>query len=190
MNARFSTAVVTVIVALTALASANAQAQKVRLTTSLGELVIELDKDKAPRTVDNFLTYVRAGHYDGTVFHRVIPNFMLQGGGFTADMAQKPTRPPIALESRNGLSNVVGTLAMARTQVPDSASSQFFINVSDNVFLDQANSRDGHGYAVFGKIVAGMDVVERIRLVETGARGPHQNVPLQAVVIQKAQVEK
>lgn len=164
-------------------------AQKVRLSTTEGDIVLELDRAKAPRTVDNFLQYVRAGHYDGTVFHRVIPNFMIQGGGFTAEMAQKPTREPIPLESRNGLSNARGTVAMARTMVPDSATAQFFINVQDNGFLDAARAQDGHGYAVFGRVSAGMDIVDRIKGVATGNRGPHRDVPLQPVVIRKATLE-
>ena len=126
-----------------------ALAQKVHLATSMGDIVIELDAKKAPKSVENFLQYVKAGHYNGTVFHRVIPNFMIQGGGMLPDMKEKPTRPPIPLESSNGLSNTRGTVAMARTAVPDSATAQFFINVKDNGFLDQANSRDGNGYAVF-----------------------------------------
>ncbi len=182
-------AVITTAVLMAALAMAPAWAQKVKLATTMGDIVVELDAAKAPKTVDNFVQYVKAGHYDGTVFHRVIPNFMIQGGGFTPDMAQKATRAPIPLESRNGLSNVRGTLAMARTAVPDSATAQFFINVVDNAFLDQPNSRDGAGYAVFGKVVAGMDVVDKIRAVPTGNRGPHQNVPLQPVVITKATLE-
>ena len=165
-------------------------AQKVRLATSLGDIVIELDQAKAPKTVDNFLQYVNAGHYDGTVFHRVIDNFMIQGGGMKADMSEKPTRAPIPLESRNGLANLRGTLAMARTMDPNSATAQFFINVRDNAFLDQANSRDGNGYAVFGKVVAGMDVVDKIKAVPTGNKGPHQNVPLEPVTIKNASVEK
>ena len=170
--------------------TAPAWAQKVRLATSMGDIVVELDAAKAPKSVDNFMQYVKAGHYDGTVFHRVIPGFMVQAGGFTPDMAQKPTRPPIALESRNGLQNKRGTLAMARTMVPDSATSQFFINLVDNDFLDQPNARDGQGYAVFGKVVAGMDVVDKIAAVPSGNRGGHQNVPLQPVVINKATLEK
>lgn len=173
-----------------ALTSAWAQTtQRVRLDTDMGSITLELDAAKAPITVRNFVQYVRDGHYDGTVFHRVIPDFMIQGGGFTSAMAQKPTREPIAIESRNGLRNVRGTIAMARTMVPDSATAQFFINVKDNDFLDQANSRDGHGYAVFGRVVAGMDVVDRIRQVPTGNRGGHQNVPLQPVTILKATLE-
>lgn len=164
-------------------------APRVRLDTSLGAIVLELAADKAPKTTANFLSYVKSGHYEGTVFHRVIPDFMVQGGGFTADMAQKPTEAPIALESRNGLSNRRGTIAMARTMVPDSATAQFFINVKDNSFLDQANSRDGHGYAVFGKVVSGMDVVDKIRAVPTGNRAGHQNVPQAPVTILKATLE-
>jgi peptidyl-prolyl cis-trans isomerase A (cyclophilin A) len=169
---------------------APALAQKVRLATSLGDIVVELDQAKAPKTVDNFLQYVNAGHYDGTVFHRVIDNFMIQGGGMKADMSEKPTRAPIPLESRNGLTNLRGTLAMARTMDPNSATAQFFINLKDNAFLDQANSRDGNGYAVFGKVVAGMDVVDKIKAVPTGNKGPHQNVPLEPVTIRKASLEK
>lgn len=167
------------------------QAQKVRLNTTAGDIVVELDPDKAPKTVENFLQYVKSGHYNGTVFHRVIDNFMIQGGGMTADMKEKPTRAPIPLEARNGLNNVRGTVAMARTAVPNSATSQFFINVRDNPFLDAANSRDGNGYAVFGRIVEGMDtVVDKIKTVPTGSKAGHENVPLQAIVINKATVEK
>ena len=175
--------------ALVAAAIPAAWAQNVRLQTSAGDIVLKLHANKAPRTVENFLKYVRAGHYDGTVFHRVIESFMIQGGGFDAQMNQKPTRPPIPLEARNGLNNVRGTVAMARTAVPDSATAQFFINVVDNAFLDAANARDGNGYAVFGQVVEGMDVVDRIRAVPTAARGPHQNVPTMPVTIRKATVE-
>lgn len=176
-------------VAIGALAASPALAQKVRLATSMGDIVLELDKDKAPKTVDNFVQYVRAGHYDGTIFHRVIPDFMVQGGGMKPDMSEKPTRPPIPLESRNGLSNVRGTVAMARTMVPNSATAQFFINLKDNSFLDQPNARDGEGYAVFGKVIDGMDVVDKIKAVPTGNKGPHQNVPVQPVLIKKATLE-
>ncbi|HMO49206.1 MAG TPA: peptidylprolyl isomerase [Rubrivivax sp.] len=176
--------------ALLALAAhGSAWAQKVRLDTSLGEIVIELDAAKAPKSVANFVDYVKAGHYDGTVFHRVIPNFMIQGGGFEAALTQKPTRAPISLESRNGLNNVRGSVAMARTNVPDSASAQFFINLKDNAFLDAANAQDGHGYAVFGKVVSGMDVVDKIAAVPTANKGPHQNVPVTPVTIRKATLE-
>ena len=169
--------------------AAPSWAQKVRLVTSAGDIVVELDRDKAPKTVDNFVQYVKAGHYDGTIFHRVIDGFMIQGGGMKPDLSEKPTRAAIPLESRNGLTNVRGTLAMARTMVPDSATAQFFINVRDNAFLDAANARDGNGYAVFGKVVGGMDVVDRIKGVPTTSKGPHQNVPVADVVIKKASLE-
>jgi peptidyl-prolyl cis-trans isomerase A (cyclophilin A) len=164
-------------------------AQKVRLATTMGDIVIELDAAKAPKTVENFLGYVRAGHYKDLVFHRVIENFMVQAGGMDKDMREKPVRAPIALESRNGLANARGTVAMARTNVPDSATAQFFINVRDNPFLDQPNARDGQGYAVFGRVVEGMEVVDRIKAVPTGNRGPHQNVPLEPIVIKAASIE-
>lgn len=167
-----------------------ATAQTVKLATSAGDIRIELDAAKAPKTVENFLQYVKSGHYDGTVFHRVISTFMIQGGGMTADMKEKSTRAPIKLESRNGLSNVRGSVSMARTGDPDSATSQFFINVNDNARLDAANSRDGNGYAVFGKVVAGMDVVEKIRLVATGSKGPHDDVPNTPITINKVTLEK
>jgi peptidyl-prolyl cis-trans isomerase A (cyclophilin A) len=165
-------------------------AQKVRLSTTAGDIVLQVDPEKAPKTVENFLAYVKAGHYNGTVFHRVINDFMIQGGGMKADMKEKATRPPIALEVRNGLSNTRGTVAMARTAVPNSATSQFFINLRDNAFLDAANARDGHGYAVFGRVVEGMEsVVDKIKNTPTGSKGGHENVPLQAIVINKATVE-
>ena len=167
-----------------------AWAQKVKLATSMGDIVVELDREKAPKTVDNFVQYVKAGHYNGTIFHRVIGNFMIQGGGFKPDMSEKPTRAPIPLEARNGLSNARGTIAMARTAIPDSATAQFFINVKDNSFLDSANSRDGNGYAVFGKVVEGMDVVDHIKTVPTGSKGMYENVPLQPVIIKTATLEK
>ena len=160
---------------------------QVDFQTTLGTIRLELYPAKAPKTVENFLKYVRDGHYNGTVFHRVIPNFMIQGGGFTADMNQKPTRPPIPIESKNGLKNDVGTVAMARTSDPNSATAQFFINVNDNSFLNYPG-QDGNGYTVFGKVVNGMDVVNKIVAVPTGNRGPHQNVPQQAVVIESAKV--
>ena len=169
---------------------AAAQAQKVKFATSAGDIVVELDAAKAPKTVANFVEYVKAGHYDGTIFHRVIPNFMIQGGGMTPDMKEKATRAPIPLESGNGLDNLRGTLAMARTMDPNSATAQFFINVTDNGFLNKAQSRDGNGYAVFGKVVSGMEVVDKIRAVPTGNKGMHQNVPLEPVVINKATLEK
>jgi peptidyl-prolyl cis-trans isomerase A (cyclophilin A) len=170
--------------------AAPAWAQKVRLATNVGDIVVELDAEKAPRSTENFLKYVRAGHYDGLIFHRVIETFMVQAGGYKPDLSEKPVRPPIALESGNGLNNVRGSIAMARTSDPDSATSQFFINVVDNPGLDQANARDGRGYAVFGKVVDGMDVVDKIRVVPTRAQGMHQNLPVTAVIIRKASVEK
>jgi peptidyl-prolyl cis-trans isomerase A (cyclophilin A) len=165
---------------------APAWAQKVKLATSMGDIVVELDPEKSPKTVANFVQYVKSAHYNGTIFHRVMDGFMIQGGGFGADMAEKPTRAPIPLESRNGLSNVRGSIAMARTTVPESATAQFFINVGDNLRLDAANSPDGNGYAVFGKVVEGMDVVDRIKTVPVGNRAGHQNVPQQAVTIKQA----
>jgi peptidyl-prolyl cis-trans isomerase A (cyclophilin A) len=167
----------------------GAWAQKVRFDTTAGVIVVELDPAKAPKTVANFVEYVKAGHYDGTVFHRVIPGFMIQGGGFTPDLQQKPTRPPIPLESRNGLNNLRGSVAMARTSVPDSATAQFFVSVKDNDFLDAAKAADGQGYAVFGRVVAGMDVVDAIAKVPTTTQGPYQNVPVTPVVIRKANLE-
>ena len=172
------------LLALAALA-APAFAQKVRLATSAGDIVVELDAEKAPKSTENFLKYVKAGHYDGLIFHRVMETFMIQAGGMKADMSEKPTRPPIPLESDNGLSNLRGTVAMARTNDPNSATSQFFISVKDNAFLDAANSRDGHGYAVFGKVVSGMDVVDKIRAVPTGPN----DVPTQPVIIKSTTVE-
>ena len=163
-------------------------APRVKIATSMGDIVVEVYPDKAPKSAENFLQYVRDKHYDGTVFHRVIDGFMIQGGGFNAEMAQKPVRAPIALESGNGLRNERGTLAMARTNVPDSATAQFFINLKDNEFLNRTERSDG--YAVFGRVVSGMDVVDRIKAVATGARGPHQNVPLTPVTITHATLEK
>nr|WP_298171067.1 peptidylprolyl isomerase [uncultured Pseudomonas sp.] len=157
---------------------------KVLLSTSLGEIEIELEAEKAPISVANFLSYVDSGYYAGTQFHRVIPGFMVQGGGFDAGMEQKQTLAPIKNEADNGLHNVRGTLAMARTQIRDSATSQFFINHKDNAFLDHG-SRD-FGYAVFGKVVRGMDVVDKIAQVPTGNRGGHQNVPREPVLIVEA----
>jgi peptidyl-prolyl cis-trans isomerase A (cyclophilin A) len=160
------------------------------LSTSQGDIKVELYADKAPVTVKNFLEYVKAGYYDGTVFHRVIPGFMIQGGGLTADMQDKREgqKPPIKNESENGLKNEVGTLAMARTSVPDSATSQFFINVKDNTFLNRESAADKVGYAVFGKVVEGMDVVKKIEQVKTASKGPHQNVPVEPVVMKSAKV--
>jgi peptidyl-prolyl cis-trans isomerase A (cyclophilin A) len=183
-------AIIASMTAATLFASAAASAQKVKLATSAGDIVIELDAAKAPKTVENFVAYVKAGHYNGTVFHRVIPTFMIQGGGMTADMKEKPTRAPIPLESKNGLTNVRGSVAMARTNDPNSATSQFFVNVKDNDRLDAANARDGNGYAVFGKVVSGMEVVDKIRDVPTGSKGMHDDVPLAPITINKATLEK
>ena len=162
----------------------------VTLQTNKGDIVLELDAEKAPKTVANFLEYAKAGFYDGTIFHRVIPGFMIQGGGFTAEMAQKPTNAPIENEANNGLKNDTYTIAMARTQAPHSATAQFFINVADNGFLNfKAPTMQGWGYAVFGKVVKGQEVVDAIAKVRTGNRGFHQDVPVEAVVINKAIVE-
>ncbi|EJL70762.1 peptidylprolyl isomerase [Variovorax sp. Varisp85] len=174
--------------ALAFAATAHAQtaaAPHVKLATSAGDIVVELDAAKAPKSVENFLQYVKDKHYDGTVFHRVIDGFMIQGGGFTADLQQKPTRAPIPLEASNGLKNDKYTIAMARTGNPNSATSQFFINVKNNDSLNAPNP-DGYGYTVFGKVVAGTDVVDKIRAVATGNKGGMQNVPLEAVTIKSA----
>lgn len=159
-------------------------APRVVLETTFGSITLELYPDKAPLTIANFLKYVESGFYDGTIFHRVIPGFMIQGGGFTADMEQKPTEAPIKNEADNGLKNTKGTIAMARTMVVDSATSQFFINTVDNPHLDhRTKSPDGYGYCVFGRVVEGMDVVARIEKVETGSVGYHNDVPIEPVVI-------
>lgn len=161
----------------------------IKLTTNLGAIILELDAEKAPKTVANFLDYVKAGHYDGTIFHRVIDGFMIQGGGFLPGMRQKPTNAPIQNEAANGLKNLRGTIAMARTSDPHSATAQFFINVADNDFLDfRAPSGNGWGYCVFGRVVEGMDVVDKIKSVRTGSRGFHQDVPLEDIVIEKAEI--
>ena len=164
-------------------------APRVKLATSLGDIVVELNPAKAPKTVENFLKYVADKHYDGTIFHRVIDGFMIQGGGFTPDMVQKPMRPPIPLEATNGLKNDTYTIAMARTGNPNSATSQFFINVKDNAMLNAPNP-DGHGYAVFGKVVEGTAVVDKIKAVATGNKGGHQNVPNTPITITSATVVK
>jgi peptidyl-prolyl cis-trans isomerase B (cyclophilin B) len=161
----------------------------IKLTTNFGEIVLELFSDKAPVTAANFEEYVKSGHYDGTIFHRVINGFMIQGGGFDADMKQKDTRDPIKNEANNGVSNKTYTVAMARTMDPHSASAQFFINVADNDFLDfKSESTQGWGYAVFGQVVEGQDVVDRIKTVRTGRSGGHQDVPVEAVVLEKAEI--
>ena len=161
----------------------------VKLHTNHGIITLELDAEKAPATVENFVTYVKAGHYDNTVFHRVIDNFMIQGGGFEPGMTQKPTREPIQNEADNGLKNEIGTVAMARTQAPHSATAQFFINVADNAFLNfRSADLNGYGYCVFGRVSDGMDVVDKIKAVRTGSKGFHQDVPVEDVVIERAEL--
>ena len=164
----------------------SAHAQKVRLATSEGDIVVMLDAEKAPKTVANFVQYVKAGHYDGVIFHRIIDGFMVQTGGYRRDLSEKPTRKAIPLEAGNGLSNVRGSIAMARTSDPNSATAQFFINVVDNPRLDTA----GGGYAVFGQVVEGMDVVDKIKAVPTREQGVFQNLPVTPVTIRKATMEK
>ena len=159
----------------------------IKLTTNHGDILIELDAEKAPKTCANFEQYVRDGHYDGTLFHRVIDGFMIQGGGMNPDFSQKPTRAPIENEAKNGLKNQAGTIAMARTMQPHSATSQFFINVSNNDFLDYPG-QDGWGYCVFGRVVEGMETVEAIKGVRTGSRAGHQDVPMEDVIIEKAEI--
>jgi peptidyl-prolyl cis-trans isomerase A (cyclophilin A)/peptidyl-prolyl cis-trans isomerase B (cyclophilin B) len=162
-----------------------AGAPQVLLKTNQGDIVLELNQEKAPVSTQNFLQYVKSGQYNGTIFHRVIPNFMIQGGGFTADMQEKQTRAPIKNEAVNGLKNEAYTIAMARTSNPQSATAQFFINTKDNSFLNYPG-QDGWGYAVFGKVVKGTDVVDKIKQVRTGNVGPYQDVPVQAVIIESA----
>ena len=184
MNSRIFALIFGLLFSLTALAAHPVVAMK----TNMGGFTLELYPDKAPKTVENFLKYVKDGYYNGTVFHRVIDNFMIQGGGFDAKLEQKETRPPIQNEADNGLKNEAYTLAMARTADPDSATAQFFINVADNAFLDHtAPTPQGWGYAVFGKVVKGQDTVKKIAKVQTGARGPfHSDAPLETVVIESA----
>ncbi len=172
-------------------ATADTDQADVLLHTSHGVIAIELFQEQAPESVNNFLTYVQEGHYDGTIFHRVIDGFMIQGGGFDEDFRQKPTRAPVTNEADNGLKNERGTLAMARTGDPHSATAQFFINVADNAFLDHQGTHSGQawGYAVFGRVVDGMDVVDAIRRVPTGNRGPFQDVPREPVVIERAELK-
>ncbi|MBK0392956.1 peptidylprolyl isomerase [Ramlibacter algicola] len=166
-----------------------ADAPRVKLATSMGDIVVEVYPDKAPKTAENFLTYVREKRYDGTIFHRVINGFMVQGGGYSKDLWEKPTRPPIPLEIRKDLPNARGTIAMARTPDPNSATGQFFINVVDN--SARLGPREGSaGYAVFGKVVSGMEVVDKIKAVRTGPKGEHANVPLQPIVIESATLVK
>ncbi len=177
------------VLAAALLGATAASAQTVVLSTTAGDIKIAVDAEKAPKSAANFLAYVKAGHYDGTIFHRVISDFMIQGGGFTPKMQQKPTKSPIPLESRNGLRNVRGSVAMARTGDPNSATAQFFINVVDNGFLDADQAQDGNGYAVFAHVTAGMDVVDKIRAVPVGNQGMFQNVPLTPITITKARIE-
>lgn len=166
-------------------AEATPNSNKVLIKTSLGDITVELYPDKSPKSVENFLGYVKSGFYDGTVFHRVIEGFMIQGGGFTKDLRQKPTKAPIPIESKNGLSNLRGTVSMARTMDPNSATAQFFINTVDNPRLDYVSDANP-GYAVFGKVIAGLDVVDKIKAVPTGPQGPFRSdVPTTAVVIEK-----
>ena len=161
----------------------------IKLTTSHGVITLELDSEKAPKTAANFLSYVESGHYNGTIFHRVINGFMIQGGGMAFGMKEKDTQAPIENEAANGLKNDRGTIAMARTNDPHSATAQFFINVADNDFLNhRAPSGQGWGYCVFGKVVEGMDVVDKIKGVKTGNKGFHQDVPVEDVIIEKAEV--
>ncbi len=161
----------------------------VKLHTNHGTITLELDAEKAPKTVENFLQYVRDGFFDGTIFHRVIDGFMIQGGGFEPGMTQKPTRDAIENEAANGLKNETYTIAMARTPNPNSATAQFFINIANNSFLNfTAPTPQGYGYAVFGKVVEGMDVVDKIKKVKTGSRSGHQDVPLEDVVITQAEI--
>jgi len=168
----------------------RAQNPVVTMSTSMGDIRIELNSAKAPISTQNFLDYINEGHFDGLIFHRVIPGFMIQGGGFDSAMSQKKSKAPIKNEASNGLKNVIGSIAMARTNVVDSATAQFFINVKDNDFLNHKNtSPDGYGYAVFGQVIDGMDVVHAIEKVKTGNRGMHQDVPVQAVVINSVKLE-
>jgi peptidyl-prolyl cis-trans isomerase A (cyclophilin A) len=180
------------------MAAAGVSAQTVKLQTTEGDIRIELNAEKAPKTVANFVQYVKAGHYNGVVFHRVIDGFMIQSGGYDAKLNQRngqglqprPTKPPIPLESHNGLSNVRGTIAMARTNDPNSATSQFFINVADNFMLDGQPDNPASGYAVFGQVVEGMDVVDKIRMAPVSPYQMHQHLPVNAIIINKATVEK
>ena len=165
-------------------------APQVKIETNMGDITVELNEKAAPKTVANFLAYVKSGFYKNTLFNRVIPNFMIQGGGFTSGMDEKDTRAPIPIESRNGLSNARGTIAMARTNDPNSATSQFFINVKDNHFLNANASRDGYGYTVFGKVIAGMNTVDAIARVKTHSVGYFDDVPIRDVVIKKMTIVK
>ena len=184
----FSTLFSTVLATLAVVLSFSAQAQnpQVEMRTSMGVITLELQPENAPETVKNFLQYVKDGFYNGTIFHRVIADFMIQGGGFTPDMAQKKTRDPVRHEGGNGLTNQVGTIAMARTAEPNSGTSQFFINVVDNQMLNfRGPGAQEVGYTVFGRVISGLEVVNKIRNVQTTAKGPHQNVPVQTVTLER-----
>ena len=170
-------------------ASASSQNPVVEFVTNQGIIELTLDRAKAPKSVENFMAYAASGFYNGTIFHRVIPNFMIQGGGFDVKMTQKPTQKMVENESSNGLKNYVGTIAMARTSDPQSASSQFFINVNDNDFLNKATSQDGWGYAVFGKVTKGMDLVNKIAAVKTGVQQGMGDVPVSAIIIEKTRIK-
>lgn len=170
--------------------AAPATNPQVRFDTNMGSFVVELEPKAAPKTVANFMQYVKSGFYQGTIFHRVIPGFMIQGGGMNESMEEKDTKAPIGLESRNGLTNKRATIAMARTSDPNSATSQFFINVANNHFLDAARAADGQGYAVFGRVVSGMQTVDAIAAVRTQSKGWHDDVPLRAVIIKKVSIVK
>ena len=174
----------------TALMAAPTAEPRVEIETNLGKIVVQFAPSRAPITVKNFIRYVEEGHYTNTIFHRVIPGFMIQGGGFTADMVQKPTHDPIPLEARGGLKNDKYTIAMARTMYPHSATSQFYINVNDNSFLNADQAQDGNGYTVFGRVVSGMNVVDRIAEVPTGYRAGMQDVPRETVTIKSAKLLK
>lgn len=180
-------------VSITALSGFSYAGPKVEFKTNLGSFVVDLDSDKAPKTVNNFLAYVKSGFYDGTVFHRVINGFMVQGGGFTTELVQKPTQPPVVSEAQNGLKNQIFTIAMARTSDPDSATAQFYINVKDNPGLDFPNAM-GNGYTVFGKVISGTQTIDKIKLVPTGVastpRGRMADVPNTPVVIESATILK
>lgn len=190
MLRKLSTTLATLAAAAIAVPAAIAADPRVEIETTQGTIVLELAADRAPQTVANFLQYVKDGHYDGTQFHRVIDGFMIQGGGFDRAFRQRPTRAPVKNEASNGLRNDRGTVAMARTPDPHSASAQFFINLKNNDFLNYKQpTPQGWGYAVFGTVVAGMDVVDRIAKLPTGTVGPHQNVPAEAVMIERARIQ-
>jgi len=187
MNLKYFLKPLVVLSAAAAAPGALGADPQVDLKTDAGTIRLELYPGKAPKTVENFLKYVKDGHYNGTIFHRVIPGFMVQGGGMTPNMAQKPTRSPVPIESKNGLKNEVGSVAMARTSDPNSATAQFFINLAANGFLDYPG-QDGYGYTVFAKVVSGMDVVNKIAATPTGTQGMHRDVPRTPILIESASV--